>query len=149
MLPWVFVGLVVGVGGVQVGQLWWESFRPKPISIKGVDVSSLPDGGYKLTVHMTVPKTKSCLRLSQHVISETPWPSGGVYQPLAATLAGGDFTQGGRLTVDLKVHPFMVQEGSVWYYTYRAAYECTRFPGFLRVSEFQSEPIAISFASNQ
>jgi hypothetical protein len=139
------LGLGVGVGGTSAGQLWWDSHRPNPVSIQQVDVEPLQDGGYKLVVHMRAPRTPSCLRLAEHVISPSPDNGEPGYQPLASALAGGDFTRGGTIKVDLKVHPFMVHPGETWFYTYRAAYECTRFPGLLRVSEWQSAPIPVTF----
>ena len=146
-LGWILLGLIVGVGGTSVGQLWWESFRPRPVVINSVVVRSLEDGGYRLTVHMVAPRTPECLRLAEHVITPTQNGKDG-YQPLAAALAGGGFTTGGPITVDLKVHPYMVRPGDTWFYVYRAAYECTRFPGFLRVTAWQSAPIPITFADN-
>lgn len=145
MLAWVLLGLGVGVGGTSVGQLWWDSYPPKPVVIHRVEVEPLDDGGYKLVVHMQAPRTPSCLRLSEHVISPSAKNNEGGYQPLASALAGGDFTRGGAIQVDLKVHPFMVHSGQTWFYTYRAAYECSRFPGLVRVSEWQSSPIPVTF----
>jgi len=148
MVAWVLLGLIVGIGGTSVGQLWWDSFRPNPVRVDYVDVHALEDGGYRLTVHLKVPKVTNCLRLAEHILSPKPDGLEGEYQPLAATLAGRDFTRGGEVVVDLKVHPHMVRSGDTWYYYYRSAYECTRFPGLLRVSDWQSAPIPVTFAGN-
>ena len=145
MLAWVMLGLVVGVGGTSAGQLWWDTLHPKPVVINRVQVVPLEDGGYRLVVHMIAPRTTNCLRLAQHVISRNPDAKEGSYQPIGAAIAGDDFTRGGPITVDLKVHPYMVRPGETWFYMYRAAYECTRFPGLLRISDWQSAPIPITF----
>ena len=148
MVAWVLLGLGVGVGGTSSGQLWWDTLHPKPVVISRVRVAPLSDGGYKLIVNMLVPKTTNCLRLAQHVISRNPDATEGSYQPLGSAIAGDDFSGGGPITVELRVDPYMVHEGELWFYTYRAAYECTRFPGLLRVIDWQSEPIPVVFADN-
>ena len=145
MLAWIMLGLCVGIGGTSAGQLWWDTLHPKPVLISRVQVVALEDGGFRLIVHMILPRTSNCLRLAQHLISRNPDAREGSYQPLGTVIAGDDLTRGGPITVDLKVHPYMVRPGETWFYMYRAAYECTRFPGLVRISDWQSPPIPVTF----
>jgi hypothetical protein len=145
ILPWVIIGLIIGVGGVQVGELWWDSLQPKKIFIQRINTEPVPDGGYRLTIYMHVPYTPQCLHLAEHMLAPTPVDI-SEFQPLAAILAGSGSQIIGDIRVDLKIHPYMVTKGSTWYYFYRATSSCIRFPGLVRWQRWQSDIIPIKFS---
>ena len=142
--PWLLLAFVFGVGGAQLAQVWWDRYLPKPVEVKDVQVYQLPDHGYALRVELYVPQTRSCLRVSQHLIYRDKTP--GIPQeliPLASGLGDQHFQQ---LTPDtvtwLKVHPFTAN--GHWSYMLRFAYICTGFLGLTRVSEWQSNSYGVN-----
>lgn len=146
VIPWIISGMLVGVGIMQLGFVWWEGSHPGRVEVQSIITEPLPDGGYKLTVGLLSPDSPDCVRISGHLLS----PQGDEqktrsYQPLATAMAGGLFSSGGATDVYLKVHPFMVDKGSVWSYQYRAVYICFQWPGFISLGNWQSDYIPVRF----
>jgi hypothetical protein len=95
---------------------------------------------------MHVPDMNGCLRIGQHYLS--PLSVDDEYMPLAAGWGGVNNTRVGDIKVDLHIDPYMVSDGSVWYYRYLAAYQCARFPGLIRFGFDRSQPIGLKFERN-
>jgi hypothetical protein len=132
--------MMLGAGIVLVVQLYTSSITPQEISITGIQLTNLPDGGWLLRVHIETPKPGWCARISQHTIFRGP-DDDRDYVPLASGLAGIGFNVAEKnvgANILLKIHPGTPK--GLWYYQNRSAYICVAFPGIMRLREVASHP---------
>lgn len=150
-MPWLILSFMVGGGIALITQVWWESISPNPIVIKHVDIRTLRDNGYELSVYTFVPIAPACLRFTQHILYQDR-TDGRAYIPLGSGMSGSGFFRRSDAREDaitlLKVHPGQVDEGGVWQYVMRVTYQCSAFPGLTRFTEWESRPVTVRFNSS-